>query len=67
MPQGRPSDSVRAASSNPGEVTKSLRPVLTQATSAGLVNYQLEAHLAPGEAEIRSGNTAGKRAQFLAL
>jgi hypothetical protein len=50
-----------------GEARKKLAPVLAQPSKAVSVPYLLEARLALGEIELKSGQAAAGRAQLAAL
>jgi serine/threonine protein kinase/tetratricopeptide (TPR) repeat protein/TolB-like protein len=58
---------VRAASGHSAEAMKKLVTVLAEATKTGFVGDQLEARLALGEIEMKSGKTSAGRARLAAL
>jgi tetratricopeptide (TPR) repeat protein len=58
---------VRAATGGTAEAVKSLQATLAEATKYGFLGYQLEARLALGEIEIKSGQAAAGRARLEAL
>ena len=58
---------IRSAAGRPSEAIRALQDVVKQATKSGLLQLQLEARLALGEAEAKAGNSAAARTQFLYL
>ena len=54
-------DGASGGPANTKQAAKSLHSALAEATAAGFVNYQLEARLALGEIQMRSGDSAGTR------
>ena len=58
---------VRAAQNRPAEALRALEAALLEATRAGLLGLQLDARLAQGEIELRTGNATSGRARLMAL
>jgi eukaryotic-like serine/threonine-protein kinase len=58
---------VRAASGHPAEAMKNLATVLAEATKTGFMGDQLEARLALGEIEMKSGKASVGRTHLAAL
>jgi DNA-binding winged helix-turn-helix (wHTH) protein/tetratricopeptide (TPR) repeat protein len=60
-------DAASGGPANTNQAARSLRTALAEARSAGFVNRQLEARLALGEIQVRSGNSSEARASLKAL
>jgi tetratricopeptide (TPR) repeat protein len=58
---------VKAASGNQVEASRLLEAALDEARKGGFVELQLEARLAAGETEVKTGNAAAGRAQLESL